>query len=206
MKKIIILLVVLLVYVNIFAQYEDLVSGTKTIDEETLNSIRDATALYDNDDLMRHYWCEYINIPDTTRFYDDNGRLRQTFNTGTYVKQAFWGAIGHDMPYDPETGQPIEPSVKLELAKDFLLEPTNPDAYLSIPAVIDTFVIGGNKDVLSLSSTLENLAFIVDMLWWYEAPGYETQEQFQEDLSAKLDSLAGCVLEEMEFDFEILNT
>ena len=200
MKKNLIFLIILLSCVNIYAQ--DLVPGTKSIDHETLNAIRDATAPYDHDNFMRQYWCEYINIPDTTRFYED-GELRNTFKTGIYVREAFWGVIGHDTELHDAPDQ--TPYHILELARQHLLEPDFDD-YLSIPAVIDTFVSGGNKDVLSLSSTLENLAFIVDMLWWYDAPGYETQEQFQEDLSAKLDSLAGCVLEEMEFDFEILNT
>ncbi|MBT7039189.1 MAG: T9SS type A sorting domain-containing protein [Bacteroidetes bacterium] len=185
MKKNLIFLIILLSCVNIYAQ--DLVPGTKSIDHETLNAIRDATAPYDHDNFMRQYWCEYINIPDTTRFYED-GELRNTFKTGIYVREAFWGVIGHDTELHDAPDQ--TPYHILELARQHLLEPDFDD-YLSIPAVIDTFVSGGNKDVLSLSSTLENLAFIVDMLWWYDAPGYETQEQFQEDLSAKLDELAG---------------
>lgn len=42
MKKLLLLIVILISAIPIFAEYEDRVPGTKTIELETLNDIRDA--------------------------------------------------------------------------------------------------------------------------------------------------------------------
>ena len=102
-KSVIILFVSLFVFVatGLFAEYEDRVSGTKTIADSTLlNSIRDASHPNSGHtgytQIMRQYWIDYLNIPDTLRYLDESGERGETFNTGTYVRESFWGAIGHD--------------------------------------------------------------------------------------------------------------
>lgn len=179
-------------------QSQTLVERTKTIDQATLNSIREATApgIY-TDIMMRNYWLGYINFPTDTLFYNERGETRVSFGTGSYTYQAFWGAIGHDIPPDNE-GHPIDPSVKLDYVKNILLEPTNPDGYLSMAYVIDSLdyddngYFDDNDDVASAIYTLRYLTYTVDMIWDYRDHGLP-QGEYQILLRTKLDSLANPI-------------
>ncbi|MBC8386106.1 MAG: hypothetical protein H8E57_11375 [Candidatus Cloacimonetes bacterium] len=206
MKKCIYSIIVfVLLYLNFNAI--ELVPRTATIDSLDLHSIRSATALYDHDDLMRHYWCKYINIPDTTRNYDENGEVRETFKTGIYLYHAFWGVIGHDLPTNP----PVYPNDKLELANLHLLDPNFPNThpghhYLDIADVIEYIdndslgtqgILDGYDSLTSAFYTLNNLTYIVDLIWEYAEHGME-QSVYQDSLLTQLDSLASWVFDYLE--------
>jgi hypothetical protein len=188
-KSAIILFVYLFVATGLFAEYEDRVPRTKTITDSTLlNSIRDAchpnSGHTGYDPMIRQYWCDYINITDTIRYFDENGERIETFNTGTYLKEAFWGAIGHDT--DQHGDENDTPDEILELAKDFLLDPNN-IPYLSIANEVIPYLSQLNAPnptiwglTLDMAYTLKNLAVMVDMLWWYDGGIH------QSDLTHKL--------------------
>ena len=183
MKKMLIAFVIFLVTANAFGE----LPRKKTIGADTLTVIRDACS--GDDQLIHHYYMEYKGSRDEEEtgeeIYDD-GRFRETFKTITYMKLAFLGVIDTLLVGDDED--------YLEYASDFLLNPNSVviDDYLSIAAVIDSLeeepegdATYGTVDVLSLAYTLHNLAFIVDMLWWYEDGAYQTA------LADTLDLLAG---------------
>lgn len=199
LKKLLLLIVILISSIPIFAEYEHRVPGTKTIELETLNDIRDACHPIHGHSgfspIIRKYWSDYIGTDyDSTRDLEEREDRRKQFETGVYVREAFWGAIGH------ETDQhvPVQtPEQILDLARRHLLDPSfeNPpgtSAYLSLNSV-DEYMHNEYEDAfgrcLNLVYIVENTAFMVDMLWEYQ------DGDFQTDLATKLDSLASYVHE-----------
>jgi len=95
MKKSILLLLLMLSVTLVFAEYENLVAHTATIDSLTLHSIRDAC--HPNDShanyapIMRQWWCHYLAIPDTLERYEETDVRSETFGTNDYLKEALWG-------------------------------------------------------------------------------------------------------------------
>lgn len=134
MKTIIILLVILLLCVNIYAQYEGRVPRTATIDSLSLYSIRTAThpGSY-TDDLMRYYWLKYIGEPTDSLLFDDREDRTEYFKTDVYAKEAFWGAIGHDTQEHDEPNQ--TPDEIMELARRHVLDTLFIPNYLDIDYV-----------------------------------------------------------------------
>ena len=77
----------------------------------------------------------YVSIGvdyDPIRDLDDRMERRNQFNTGTYVKESFWGVIGHET--DQHGDDNDTPDEILELARRHLLDPIF-DNYLYLNAV-----------------------------------------------------------------------
>lgn len=187
MKKLFLLAVFLLTVCNlVFAQFA--VDETKTMDYDTFQSLRNATASTGYDDVMRWYWCKLIGItpPVDGEEGDDlreNRAEYQPLNMASYyAKEAFWGAIGHETNYHQAPDQ--DPEDIMELARKYLLD-YNFLHYLNLDLVWDEYSDGSGSDCLNYGSVLNNVANIVDMLWYFDNGAYQTQ------LEDKLNDLAG---------------
>lgn len=197
MKRLFLLVLFLLIVCNlVFAQFA--VDSTKTMNEDTFIALREATApgTY-TDEVMRFYWCKLIGIDPPPDGEDGEGDFRgeradyEPINKAyTYAKEAFWGAIGHDMP---DTVPPTYPSDKLNLALDYLLDPEFP-YYLSLDSV---WVHIDNRGVntIAMGDMLYNVAFIVDCLWYYVE-----NDIIRESLYNKLDNLAWAFNKAIQWD------
>ncbi|MBC8383932.1 MAG: hypothetical protein H8E57_00265, partial [Candidatus Cloacimonetes bacterium] len=193
MKKLLFTFGIVFLFVNVFGE----LPKTKTIGVDTLIVIRNACKdpSQGGDDLIHHYYMEYkgesLREEGEAEEIIEDGRLRATFKTESYMKYAFLGVIDVELEVE-------DPDDYLSFASRFLLDPTFPDdpqypghSYLSIADVIDSLeeepegdAAYGLVDVFSLAYTLNNLAMIVDMLWYYEDGDH------QDELADKLDLLA----------------
>ncbi len=184
MKKTLVIFLFFLIITNLFC----LLPKTKTIGADTLSAIRNACG--GNDLLINYYYLDYRgesrDEEETGEDICDESGLRQTFDTATYMKRTFLGVIDTLLINE-------DPDEYLNESYRFLLVPPPEDEwdYLSIAAVIDTLekepegdAAYGLVDVFSLAYTLNNLAMIVDMLWYYEDGDH------QDELADKLDELA----------------
>ena len=156
--------------------------------KEYSSGLRNATdPVTYTDEVMRFYWCKLIGIDPPPEGENGEGDFRgeradyEPINkASTYAKEAFWGAIGHDMPI---TNPPTADTTKLNLAKKYLIDSLFID-YLDLDSVWVEYSDGITGDCLSLGSLLANVGFIVDMLWHYVG------DSEQDSLRNKLDNIA----------------
>ena len=160
---------------------------TKTIDDVIFPTIQYACG--GGDDLISHYYEQLVQQATLSREdWEDQFGDRDDHGTGSYGIKAMVGAVAELQLIE-------ESEEKLENAYDFLLtsdpEESSVEHYLSIADVIDSLeeepegdAAYGLVDVFSLAYTLNNLAMIVDMLWYYEDGDH------QDELADKLDLLA----------------
>ena len=197
MKKLSIIALIIIATVNVFAE----LPRTKTIGIDSLSVIR--SACQGNDLLIYNYYNEYKGNRDGEEYEEEmfDGRGNgETYKTPTYLKLAFLGVINYDLEYAGVD------TVYLQKAYDFLFNPNSSiiDDYFSIANDVIPYLTkpecdslvhpeipyeSAGRKGLDIGYMLENLAGIVDMLWWYDGHPW-TQEQFQDTLSVKLDSLA----------------
>ncbi len=180
MKRILCFLIIVIT-ITLFALDE-----SKTIEFSDFTTIKYGC---ENDDLINHYYYQIFNSrEDSEIIFDERGRA-ETFQTNDYIKKALVGAIGVGLSGPDAT-------VLLNEAYNFILNPIT-DPYLSIandviPYLAEipdpvTGVPSASRKSLDAGYMLENLALIVDMLWWYDGG------QHQPQLTAKLDSLASFI-------------
>ena len=195
MRYLLVTAIIIFIASNVFGELPE----TKTINQQTLTEIRNACKepSQGGDDLINHYYMEYKgNSKDEEEYgeemYDEQGR-GQAFGTTTYMKKAFLGVIDVDLLGIADD--------YLDDAYRFLFDSGFP-AYLSIENdVIPYLTMGpdtnGNpskgRKCLDMGYILQYLATTVDMLWWYEGHGFNTQQEYQDSLASKLDSLASWV-------------
>ena len=192
MKQVLCFLFIVIVTASIFSLDE-----TKTIGDTEFLVIQDACA--GGDDLINHYYYQIFNSRDDSEDIFDERGSAETYHTDDYVKKALVGAVGvglsnpaatalldeaFDFLFEPD---PIISPYYLSIANDVIPYLTKPECDSLVHPEIP-YESAGRKG-LDIGYMLENLAGIVDMLWWYDGHPW-TQEQFQDTLSVKLDSLA----------------
>ena len=162
---------------------------TKTIGDVDFSAIKQACNLPANggDELINHYYEDCFNLSGRSRDeWEDEVDDRNDFQTGNYGINAMVGAIGNVDGYCDD----IQADILLDDCYGFLLNPDNPNGYLSIADVI---AHAENGNVMDAFYTLYNLAFITDMIWEYDSHGYDTQGDYQTALHHKLHELASWV-------------
>ncbi len=171
-------------FVMLMVLYLSGLDESKTIGDSDFSAIQ--TACAGGDDLISHYYEKLLDQAALSREdWDEEFGDRDDHGTGSYVIKAMVGAIA-----ELQSEQEIENN--LSDSYNFLLNPTSPEDYLSIPDVI---AHAENGNVMDAFYTLYNLAFIVDMLWWYEDGAINENydwDRYHIELSNKLNELAGC--------------
>ncbi len=160
------------------------VDSTRTMSYNHLYAIRND--FNGNDPVARHYWLKFKSHStkdDSLEILETDGIIDDIFeenlsNTHKYAKEAIWGAVGLDMPYN------VTDSMKLDLARDYLLVPDNPEDYLNLEEIWDYYGITTNSGCTNIGVLTINVALMVDMLWNY------VNDTDRIAMCAKLDSLA----------------
>ena len=207
MKKGLCLTSVLLIVSSLLGSYLD---ETKTMDSAMFENLYDAID-YDSghDEVMRFYWDKWMETanPNPTTRYEGESECREYRIdyepiewAGSYSKNSLIGALavnenGYDM-------QPPEALSYLYNVKDYLLEPTFfrylklYSDYVGEESVFGQDIDGDGTwedgefsdgswgDCLNYARLLIDVAFIVDMLWYY--PSADTTASYN-----KLCELAG---------------
>lgn len=182
MKKLFVIVVIMLITVSAFGE----LPSTKTIETDELTIIRNACQ--GNDPLIQQYYLDYKGTTfrdegEVEEIFDERGRA-EVHHTDLYMKYAFLGVISVDLIGNSD--------LYLDFASRYLLDPSFPNDplypdhyYLSITddvipylAEIPDPVTGepsASRKSLDAGYMLENLALIVDMLWWYDGHGLDQQ-------------------------------
>ncbi|MBC8487933.1 MAG: hypothetical protein H8D45_18035 [Bacteroidetes bacterium] len=176
MKKYILLLLGLLLSVSLLA-----LDRTRTIEETDFSAIQAACA--GGDDIINHYYQLCVDnavlLREDWEPPEDDMGLRTDYGTSFYANKAFVGAVGElQYPWQAEAKlreasyftveqDPNGLIHQLSIANDVIPYLTKPEDY-PYPNIPDATPY---RKGLDIGYTLENLALIVDMLWWYEGHG-----------------------------------
>jgi len=100
------------------------VDFTRSLTHEYLDAIRNDFSVYSS--VERYYWLKFTSAyaKEDSLYYPDDRYEMDYFNSEDPAKSALWGAVGLDMPV---TDPPTTDSMKLDLARDYLLDPNDPD-------------------------------------------------------------------------------
>jgi hypothetical protein len=166
---------------------------TATMDSVLVSSLRSAVTNGnpEYDEVMDYYY-DKIN-PGSTRYdgegddwREDRASYESINKASGYATKAFLGVIDVELEY---SGQD---TTYLNNARKYLLEPSFHDPPYSYYLDLDSLFTEGGEfydgewiDCLYYGRLILNVAFIVDMLWYYDNGAYQT------DLYNKLEELTG---------------
>lgn len=186
---------------------------TKTItDPSMLSTIQDAC---NNNPIIRCYYEVAFGNRDSFEPYTDETGRAETWETSNYANKSLVGAMGVVPPY---VNFQIDADGLLEDVHYFLLRPSLIEDYLDIegnvlPSITRPlcdsllnypnfpYVSACGKSHMS-SYILENMAYMVDMLWWFDGFDtslFPTQAEYQDALAEKLDSYANFIQRRLHF-------
>jgi tetratricopeptide (TPR) repeat protein len=189
------------------------ITTTKTItDPSALSTIQDAC---NNNLIIRNYYEIAFGNRDLFEPYTDETGRAQTWQSSNYANRSLVGAMGPVVGY--VATQAIADAHLYEV-HHFLLRPSVVDDFLDvagevIPSITRPqcdsllnypdfpYVSACGKSHMS-SYILENMAFMVDMLWWFDGFDtnlFPTQTEYQAALAEKLDSYANFIQRRLHF-------